>query len=89
MWESPAGLELVKATSPLGSDEFGQTSASCPAGKHLIGTGGEVLGGGGEVILDDLRADTALTRTTVTGFEDQTGFDPDWRVAAYAICINR
>ncbi len=85
----PPGLELVKATSPLGSDEFGQTSASCPAGKHLIGTGGEVVGGGGEVFLDDLRADTALTRTTVTGFEDQTGFDPNWRVAAYAICINR
>ncbi len=41
------------------------------------------------MVLDDLRADTALTKTTVTGFEDHTGLDPDWHVTAYAICINR
>ena len=41
------------------------------------------------MFLDDLRADAALTKTTVTGFEDQTGFDSNWRVTAYAICIRR
>ena len=75
MWEPPARA---------GAGEGDQ-----PAGKHLIGTGGEVVGRSGEVFLDDLRADVALKKTTVTGFEDQTGFDPDWRVVAYAICINR
>jgi hypothetical protein len=41
------------------------------------------------VLLDDLRADSALTKTTVTAFEDQTGFAHNWGAAAYAICINR
>ena len=85
----PAGLRRVTRSSAPGSDEFAQTSATCPAGTHLIGTGGEIVGGAGEVVLDDLRADTALTKTTVTGFEDHTGLDSDWRVTAYAICINR
>jgi hypothetical protein len=82
----PAGLRRVTRSSAMGSDEFAQTTATCPAGTHLIGTGGEVVGGAGEVMLDDLRADSALTKTTVTGFEDHTGLDPDWRVTAYAIC---
>ena len=85
----PAGLRRVTRSSSPGSDEFAQTTATCPAGTHLIGTGGEVVGGSGEVVLDDLRADAALTKTTVTGFEDHTGLDSDWRVTAYAICINR
>ncbi len=85
----PAGLRRVKTSSAPGSDEFAQTTATCPAGTHLIGTGGEVVGGAGEVVLDDLRADTALTKTTVTGFEDHTGLDSDWHMTAYAICIKR
>ena len=84
---APSGLQRVTATSVAGSDEFARTSVSCPAGKHLVGTGGEVIGGLGQVLLDEISADAALTRTQVTGFEDQTGFDPDWSVSAYAICI--
>ena len=86
---APSGLQRVTATSVPGSDEFASTSVSCPAGKHLVGTGGEVVGGLGEVLLDEVSADAALTRTKVAGFEDQTGFDHDWRVTAYAICVTR
>ena len=86
---APSGLQRVTATTVAGSDEFARTSVSCPAGKHLVGTGGEVIGGLGEVLLDEISADAALTRTQVTGFEDQTGFDRDWRVTAYAICVTR
>ena len=28
-------------------------------------------------------------KATITGFEDTTGFDPDWNVTAYAICVTR
>ncbi len=86
---APSGLQRVSATTVAGSDEFARTSVSCPAGKHLVGTGGEVVGGLGEVPLDEISADAALTRTQVTGFEDQTGFDRNWRVTAYAVCITR
>ena len=73
---APIGLQRVTATSVAGSDEFARTSVSCPAGKHLVGTGGEVVGGLGQVMLDEVSADPGLTRTQVTGFEDRTGFDP-------------
>jgi hypothetical protein len=66
----------VAIAGRAGSDEFGQASATCPAGKHLIGIGGEIVGRLGQVLHDDLRADGALTKTSVTGFEDDTDFTP-------------
>ena len=41
------------------------------------------------MLIDDLRTDTALSKATVTGFEDSTGFGQDWNVTAYAICVTR
>ena len=41
------------------------------------------------MLLDDLRADAALTKTTVLGVADSTGLSSDWQVTAYAICVNR
>ena len=82
------GLQRVAATS-VSSDEISQASASCPAGKHLTGTGGKTIGGAGEVLLHDLRADAALTKTMVLGVADSTGLGSDWQVTAYAICVNR
>jgi hypothetical protein len=41
------------------------------------------------VLIDDLKTDPALSKATITGFEDSTGFDPDWNVTAYAICVTR
>jgi hypothetical protein len=86
---APPGLQLVKNTSPPASEDSGQAVAPCPAGTHLIGTGGEIVHGAGQVLLDDLKADAALTKTTVVGFEDHSGFDPQWQVTAYGICIDR
>ena len=65
----PAGLRAPTrhGSSAPGSDEFAQTTATCPSGKHLIGTGGEVVGGAGQVVLDDLRADSARRRQRSPG----------------------
>ena len=86
---APAGLQRVTASSPLGSDEFSQASVNCPAGKHILGIGGTLNGSEGQVLIDDLRTDAALSKATVTGFEDTTGFGQDWNVTAYAICVTR
>ena len=64
-------------------------SAPCPAGKHLVGSGGEIVGGNGQVGFDDLRADAALTKTMITATEDEVGLGSDWRAVAYAVGINR
>ena len=85
----PPGLQLVQATSAFGSEEFATATAPCPAGKHLLGTGAEIVAGSGRVGFDDIRPDERLTSTVVTATEDELGTDADWRVAAYSICVAR
>ena len=38
----PPGLQLVTAASEPDSEEFKTVTATCPTGKNLIGTGGEI-----------------------------------------------
>jgi hypothetical protein len=83
----PPGLELVTAVSDPDSDP-GSVAATCPSGKNLIGTGALITSGLGQVVLDDVRPDAALTRVTVTAFEDENGTASNWTVAANAICAN-
>lgn len=83
----PPGLALVSASSPP-SSSFKSVTASCPSPKNLLGTGGLVLGGLSQVVIDDLRPAKALNSVTVTGVEDQTGYPSDWTANAYAICAN-
>jgi hypothetical protein len=83
----PPGLELVSVERDADSDP-GSVTATCPAGKNLLGTGAEIDGGAGQVMLDDVRPSAALTSNTVTGVEDETGTTTDWLLTAHAICAN-
>jgi hypothetical protein len=85
--DAPPGLELVTVERDADSDPGGVT-ATCPAGKNLLGTGAEIDGGAGQVFLDDVRPNAALTSTTVTGVEDETGTTAQWILTAHAICAN-
>jgi hypothetical protein len=81
------GLVRIVASSPSNSADPKTVTATCPAGKRLVGTGAEITGGLGEVVIDDLRPNPGLTANTVTAYEA----DPlaaNWRVTAYAICAN-
>lgn len=82
------GLQMVQASSASDSQNTKTVTASCPAGKQLVGTGGEITGGLGQVVIDDLKPSSLLTKVTVTGFEDANGTSNSWRVDAYAICAN-
>jgi hypothetical protein len=84
----PPGLELVTAFGDPESDFSASVPATCPSGKNLIGTGAEISGGGGQVVLDDIRPNAALTRVTVSGLEDETGLASDWTVFAHAVCAS-
>ncbi len=86
----PPGLELVSAQSDPDSDFSASVPANCPSGKNLLGAGAEISGaaGPGQVLLDDIRPNAALTRVTVTAFEDESGRASDWTVTAYAFCAN-
>ena len=84
------GLQLVQATSAVTSDEieFATVTVSCPAAKHLLGTGARINNGNNQVALDDLRPDASLKKVTVTGYEDSDGYDSDWSVTAFGICVS-
>lgn len=82
------GLQRVQAISATDSQNTKSVTANCPVGKQLVGAGGEITGGLGQVVIDDVRPNSLLTSVTVTGFEDVNGTASSWLVDAYAICAN-
>ncbi|HEU5156635.1 MAG TPA: hypothetical protein VFU43_06525 [Streptosporangiaceae bacterium] len=78
------GLQIVSATSPTNSNAKSIT-ATCPAGKAVVGAGAQLTGGLGDVVIDDLRP--TATTVTATGFENGA-VARNWNVRAFAICAN-
>ena len=79
------GLERIELSTPMTSSNKSIT-ATCPAGKQLLGAGGDVTPGNGHVLIEDIRPNAALTNLTVKAVEDQTGTAETWFVQAIAIC---
>ena len=86
--DPPPGLELVTTSNFDPSDTSVSATASCPAGKHLVGAGGKINIATGDVVMDDLRPNPSLTTVTVTGIEDGDGAAGVWDVWAHAICVS-
>jgi len=85
------GLEYRDAFSSFDSAATHSATAACSPGRRLIGTGGVVDTNGpgqDQVVLTAVRPSADLTRLTVSGAEDETGFGGSWRVRATAVCIN-
>jgi hypothetical protein len=79
------GLEAVSGTSVINSLTPKSRTAVCPAGKVVIGSGGTISVGGGQVILDELFPSGA-DRVTTTAYEDDNGTSANWLVRALATC---
>lgn len=80
------GMHLVSADSDSTSSNKSVTTAPCPTGEKLLGTGAEIFGGNGEVKLDQINPSFGLTRTFAFAREDRNGFSGLWGVTAHAIC---
>jgi hypothetical protein len=81
------GLVRVAATSASNSvDKF--ATATCPAGKSVVGVGAELNGAGGQVIIDEVVPNAALTSATTWAYEDTSGFAGNWSVTTYVNCAN-
>ncbi|KAB1949738.1 hypothetical protein F8271_00420 [Micromonospora sp. ALFpr18c] len=85
------GLVRVSTASVSDSADFHSTTAACPVGKVLTGTGYELNGVTGEGVVDDFRPNggvaAAPTSVNVGAYEaDATALN--WSVTAYAICAN-
>ena len=79
------GWQIVPATSTSTSDAFNEVIATCPSGKEIVGTGGRITGGAGQV---ELVTQTGGLRGSVAGgLEDLDGFAGSWSATAYAVCV--
>jgi hypothetical protein len=81
------GMVKVEAPSPNNSAMAKSATVTCPTGKRLINAGGYIVGGGGNVGMDDIYPDLAANSVTVTGKETDP-LDTNWWVSAVATCAD-
>ena len=88
--EAVPGLQRTTKTSVSNSSTSKTVTARCPAGKRVLGGGGTVTGGRGQVVLERLEPVQTATddRFVVGAREDGTGYSGNWRLTAYALCAN-
>jgi hypothetical protein len=82
------GLEIVTHPNLPTSAPSDRATAQCPAGKLLIGAGGKIDNGNGQVDLSlftDLNGDTA-TATQAFAKEDVDGFAGNYTLTSYSVC---
>ena len=80
---SAAMVDLERVASATVTNSANKSAtATCPAGKRLVGTGADVTEGLGEVLIDGIRPDAALTSVTVTAREAKGGTTASWYVQA-------
>jgi hypothetical protein len=55
-----------------------------------LGGGGDVIGGAGQVTLEQLQPDQTATddRFVVGATEDEAGYTSDWQLTAYTVCAD-
>lgn len=82
------GWELVSATSGTTSDPFNSVLITCPSGKSVVGSGGRMNGGAGQVHLNTQGIGAVgPNKVAASGLEDRTGFAGTWSVTGYAVCV--
>jgi hypothetical protein len=82
-WETVPSFSSDDSSSPKA------VTATCPAGKRVIGVAGGVLAGPNQrPMLNSINPNAALTSVTAVAFEDENGYANDWQVYAEAICAS-
>jgi hypothetical protein len=82
----PPGYEIV---SQIGGNQVQYvTTPTCGAGRSVIGVGGRINSGTGQVTLEDVTPSFDLKTVTVRGVEIPGSTDDTWSVTAYAVCAN-
>lgn len=79
------GLEIITQANAPQSTARDTAVARCPEGKSLMGGGGRINSGQGQVHLRSANS-TAFLFLVADGWEDETGFAGNWSVTGYAVC---
>lgn len=85
---TPAGYEIVSASTVPSSTGTQQTAAICTGNKRVFGTGARIDNPGGQVTLQLTRSDIPRGIGRVTAKEDANGYSGTWNVTAFAVCAN-
>jgi hypothetical protein len=80
---APVGYQIVVQNGPI---ETQIVHAYCPTDKRVIGMGGRINNGNGEVILDLVEPNAGLTSVTVRGTVVAGKSPNGWSVTAFAVC---
>jgi hypothetical protein len=85
-----SGLTRVTRSSQVNSRSLKRIAAVCPAGTNVVGGGGTVVNGRGQVVIQQLepRRTASDDRFVVAAREDRTGYASSWRLTAYALCAD-
>jgi hypothetical protein len=83
-----AGLEIVPKTNLPTSSGTDQALAQCQGGKRLVGGGGRIANGNGQVDLGITTSSSGPFVFGAAGFgkEDADGYAGTWTVTGYAVC---
>jgi len=82
----PTGYEIVSASGTTTTS--GSVTATCPAGKKVIGAGGIAWNDSLHSVLDTIAPNAALTGVYVEAFHDETPPSAAYDFHALAICAN-
>ncbi|MFJ2262640.1 hypothetical protein ACIOKD_30755 [Streptomyces sp. NPDC087844] len=82
------GVEIVSQTNAPTSGATDQTSAQCSTGKQLIGAGGKIANGNGQVDLGIATnaSGSFANRSAAIAKEDADGFAGNYTVTGYSVC---
>ena len=88
-----SGVTRIASTSVYNGADFKQTTASCPVGKVLTGTGYYVYGANTAISMSRVQANgsetVAPTAVTAAAYERNPSASPgNWSVTAHAICAD-
>jgi hypothetical protein len=83
-----SGLTRVAKRTESDSSTSKTVAARCPSGQRVVGGGGTVIRGRGQVVLQRLQPTRTATddRFVVGAREDATGYSQNWRLTAVALC---
>lgn len=85
-----SGLSRVHAVSDSNSSDYRTVRAECPGGKTLVGTGYEISGPSGEIVLDDFYpngSETSAPNAVIAGaYEADPNYTGIWTLTAYGVC---
>lgn len=86
---APPGLEYRWVTSPAGSQSSRSATATCTAGKRVLGTGAVINDGGRHVGLSHVLPTPAVpTHVAAVAHEDETGYGGSWSITSWAVCAD-